>query len=133
MRTASKELVQLEHRFWQSLVEEDADTAIGLLDEPALMVSAHGAMQFDHAAYRKMAGQGPMVIKSFELSDMKVLFPDEDTAVLTYHASQALAARGQSEEIQQEMTDSSVWLRKDGAWRCVMHTETPVEEKTRKH
>ena len=127
MRTASNELMQLERKFWQSMVDEDTDTALAMLDEPALMVSSHGAMQFDHATYRQMAEQGPMVIKSFELSNMNVLFADDNTAVLTYHARQALAPRGKSEEIQQEMTDSSVWMRKDGGWRCVMHTETPVD------
>lgn len=127
MRTASNELMQLERKFWQSMVDEDTDTALAMLDEPALMVSSHGAMQFDHATYRRMAEQGPMVIKSFELSNMNVLFPDDNTAVLTYHARQALTPRGRSEEINQEMTDSSVWTRKDGEWRCVMHTETPVD------
>jgi hypothetical protein len=127
MRPQSNELMQLEKKFWQSMVDEDTDTALAMLDEPALMVSSHGAMQFDHATYRKMAEQGPMVIKSFELSNMNVLFPDENTAVLTYHARQALSERGKSEEIQQDMADSSVWMRKHGGWRCVMHTETPLD------
>lgn len=127
MQTASRELMDLENRFWQSMVDEDTDTALSMLDEPALMVSSHGTMQFDHAGYRRMAEQGSMVIKSFELSDMNVVFPTEETAVLTYHVKQALAQRGQTQEVKQEMADSSVWTRKDGSWRCVMHTETPVE------
>ena len=127
MQTASRELMDLENRFWQSMVDEDTDTALSMLDEPALMVSSHGTMQFDHAGYRRMAEQGSMVIKSFELSDMNVVFPTEETAVLTYHVKQALAQRGQTQEVKQEMADSSVWTRKDGSWRCVMQTETPVE------
>lgn len=131
MQTASKDLIALETRFWQSMVDEDTDAALALLDEPALMVSAHGAMKFDHAAYRQMAEKGSMVIKSFELSDMNVVFPTDDMAVLTYHAKQALAQRGKSGETRQEMADSSVWTRKDGQWLCVMHTETPLD-KTRR-
>lgn len=126
MHTASKELITLEKRFWQSMVDEDTDSALSLLDEPALMVSSHGAMQFDHAGYRKMAEQGSMVVKSFELSDMNVVFPSEDTAVLTYHVQQAIASRGQARETKQDMNDSSVWVRKEDGWRCVMHTETPA-------
>jgi len=125
-KTAERDLIELENRFWRSMVDEDTDTALGLLDEPALMVSAHGAMQFDHAGYRQMAEHGSMVVKSFELDDMKVVFPTEDTAVLTYHATQSLAKRGESREVRQEMNDSSVWTRKGGQWRCVMHTETPA-------
>lgn len=127
MQANRTELIDLENRFWQSMVDEDTDTALSLLDEPALMVSSHGAMQFDHAGYRQMAEQGSMVIKSYELSDMNVVFPTDETAVLTYRVKQAIAPRGQGKELKQEMADSSVWTRKDGGWRCVMHTETPVE------
>jgi hypothetical protein len=127
MQPSTQDLIGLENKFWQSMVDEDTDTALGLLDEPALMVSSHGAMQFDHAGYRQMAEQGTTVLKSFKLSDMNVVFPRDDMAVLTYRVKQATAQRGKSDEIKQEMADSSVWTRKDGQWLCVMHTETPVD------
>ena len=128
MRIADNTLIALEKKFWQSMVDEDTDTALSMLNEPSLMVSSHGAMQFDHAQYREMAEKGGMVIKSFKLSDMQVMHPSEDTVVLTYRVKQAVAQRGESEEIEQEMADSSVWMRKDGEWLCVMHTETEVEK-----
>jgi hypothetical protein len=126
MQATRNDLINLEKKFWQSMVDEDAETAIAMLDEPALMVSSHGTMKFDHEQYRQMAEQGSMVIKSFELSDMNVVFPTEQTAVLTYRVKQALSERGKTKQIQQEMADSSVWMYKDGKWLCVMHTETPI-------
>jgi len=126
MRTAANEVIALENRFWQSMVDGDTDTALSLLDEPALMVSSHGSMQFDHDGYRKMAEHGDQVLTAFELSDVKAVFPTEDTAVLTYRVKQAMAPRDEpKQKTEQQMTDSSVWTRKDGSWRCVMHTETP--------
>jgi hypothetical protein len=122
----SKTLIDLENRFWQSLVDEDADTAISLLDEPALMVSPHGAFKFDHAGYRRMAEQGSMVVKSYQLSDMDVVFASEDAAILTYRVKQVLSPRDRSQDITQDMADTSTWVRKGGQWQCVMHTETPV-------
>ena len=130
MQAPSKTLIDLENRFWKSLVDEDADTAVAMLDEPAMMVSSHGAMKFDHAGYRKMAQQGSMVLKSYELSDMQVVFPIEDTAILTYRVKQAMAPRGKSESTTQEMADTSTWVRKGGQWQCVMHTETPLDQKS---
>jgi ketosteroid isomerase-like protein len=127
MQTASKEVIALENRFWQSMVDEDPDAAISMLDEPALMVSPYGTMQFDHQQYRQMAEQGHQVIKSFQLSDVNVMFPRDDTAVITYKVKQTIATRGQSDLIEQEMADSSVWMRKDGQWLCSMHTETPLD------
>lgn len=127
MPTSSKTLIELETRFWQALVDEDAGTAISMLEEPALMVSAHGAMKFDHATYRRMAEQGPLVVKSFELSDMQVVFPNDATAVLTYRVEQRVAARGEAKSTTEHMADSSTWVQSaNGGWRCVIHTETPI-------
>ena len=127
MKDATQELVALETRFWQSMVDQDTDAAVSMLHEPALMVSAHGVVKFDRAGYRKMAEQGPLVLTSFEFADMDVVFPNDDTAVLTYRVKQGVAQRGESQAETQEMADASTWVRHGGQWRCVMHSETPVQ------
>ncbi|MES3000028.1 MAG: nuclear transport factor 2 family protein [Pseudomonadota bacterium] len=132
MATTEQELVNLETRFWQSMVDQDADTALGLLAEPAVMVSSHGAMQFDHAGYRKMAEQGTMTVASFEFADMKVLLANPATAILTYRVKQRMQARGKSDVTTEEMNDSSTWVKSGSGWKCVMHTESPVPKKAAK-
>ena len=122
----SSTLVDLETKFWQSMVDHETDVALNLLCEPALMVSAQGAMKFDHDAYRQMADQGSMEIKSFELNDMQVVFPNDSTAILSYRVKQALAPRGKQATTEQEMNDTSTWVQTDQGWRCAMHTETPM-------
>jgi ketosteroid isomerase-like protein len=126
MASPSRTIIDLENRFWQSMVDNDADTAVDMLTEPALMVSAHGAMQFDHAAYRQMAEKGPRVLTGFELSDVKVVFPTETTAIATYRVKQQVAGREGRKDSVEEMNDSSTWVKLDGAWKCAMHTETPI-------
>ena len=133
MQTLGNTLIDLEKKFWQSMVDQDTDVALSMLKEPALMVSAHGAMKFDHAGYRKMAEQGSMVLTKFELRDMDVVFPNDTTAILTYRVTQDVAPRGSSQATTAEMADTSTWVRGDEGWRCVMHTETPLDTKgTRK-
>ncbi len=130
MRTSSKTLIDLETKFWQSMVDQDSDTAVSLLSEPALMVSSHGTMKFDHAGYRKMAEQGAMVLTSFEFSDIDVVFPNDTTAVVTYRVKQGVSSRGKAKSTTQEMADSSTWVQSESEdWRCVMHTETLIEQK----
>ncbi len=129
MRHPRAKLVDLETKFWQSMVDRDTDTALSLLCEPALMVSAYGAMKFDHAGYRKMAEQGSMVVKSFEFSDMEVVFPNDTTAILTYHVKQSVAPRDNGAAKDQEMNDTSTWVQTDDGWRCAMHTETAAEKR----
>ena len=130
---ATKTLIDLEKKFWQSMVDQDTEAALQLLNEPALMVSAHGAIKFDHAGYRKMAEQGAMVLTSFDLSNIEVVFPSETTAVLTYGVKQSVAPRGQGEGATQHMTDTSTWIQVGKRWQCVMHTETPMDAKKPTH
>lgn len=128
MQESRKTLIDLETKFWQSMIDNDTEVAVGMLNEPSLMVSPHGTMRFDHAGYRQMAEQGSMVLTSFELSDMQVMFPDDTTAVLAYKVKQGMASRGKEDQATlQEMYDTSTWVRSGGSWHCVMHTETPVQ------
>jgi len=127
MQDASSTLINLEKKFWQSMVDGQTDVALDLLCEPSMMVSEHGAMKFDHAAYRKMAEQGSQVVKSFQLSDVDVVFPNDTTAVVTYHVKQVVAARGKGgSSTEQEMNDSSTWVKDGQGWKCALHTESPA-------
>ena len=135
MTTSPKTLIELETKFWQSMVDQDTDAALQLLHDPSQMSSSHGAMEFDHAGYRKMAEHGSMVVTAFTLSDFKVLFPSETTAVMTYRVKQTVAARegGKSgESTMQDMSDTSTWVYVDKRWQCVLHTESQMDAKPAK-
>jgi ketosteroid isomerase-like protein len=127
-------LINLENKFWQAMVDKDADTAVEMINEPSVMVSSHGAIKFDRAGYRKMAEQGQQVLTNFALSDLEVTFPNETTAVLTYRVKQEVASRDNgSESTSQEMNESSLWIKKGKQWLCALHTETPRAAKPGTH
>ena len=132
MTTQTKTLIELETKFWQSMVDQDTDAALQLLHEPAQMASAHGAMKFDHAGYRKMAEQGAKVVTAFTLSDIEVLFPSTTTAVMTYRVKQTVAAREGGESSTQNISDTSTWVYLDNRWQCVLHTESLLAAKPAK-
>ncbi|HTE39334.1 MAG TPA: nuclear transport factor 2 family protein [Steroidobacteraceae bacterium] len=133
MPTPSETLIDLETKFWRSIVDNDSDQALELLCEPSLMVSSYGAMKFDHKGYREMAAKGSMIVKSFELNDIDVVFPNETTAIVSYKVKQEVAARGKAETKTEELNDTSTWIQKDKRWQCVMHTETPAEAMPARH
>ena len=136
MTTATKTLIDLETKFWQSMVDQDTDAALQLLHDPAQMASSHGAMKFDHAGYRKMAEQGSMVVTAFTLGDIEVLCPSETTAVMTYRVKQTVAEREggkNGKSTTQDMLDTSTWVYVDKRWQCVLHTESQMEAKPAKH
>ncbi|MEO6409359.1 MAG: hypothetical protein ABIO45_11490 [Burkholderiaceae bacterium] len=84
-------------------------------------------MKFDHAGNRRMADQGTMIVTAFKFSDVEVVFPNDRTAILTYGVKQDVQTRGKAHGVTQDMVDSSTWIQTDAGWRCVMHTESPVE------
>lgn len=128
MEDPTRTLTSLELKFWQSMVDNDAETAVTLLEEPSMLVGPMGAMKFDHDGYRRAAEASSGVLRSFELSDMDVLFPTDSTAIVSYNVRQVTTPRGQGERTERQMRDTSTWIRRGDHWKCVMHTETPAEE-----
>jgi hypothetical protein len=118
------EIERLERAFWQSLVDGEPKVASAMLTGTALMVGPHGAMSFDPPAYEKMAADPKSRVLDYRFSDFDVLFPREDVAIATYKAWQQFTRKG--ETIEQDVVDSSTWVRLDGAWKCASHTESLV-------
>ena len=127
MTTHTKTLIDLETKFWQSMVDQNTDAALQVLHDPAMMATAHGATKFDHAGYRKMAEQGSMVVTAFALSDVEVMFPAETKAVLTYRVKQTVGARDGGQSTTQDMLDTSTWVYLNQRWQCVLHTESEMQ------
>ena len=122
MQQARQEIEKLEHAFWNSLVDKDADAATAMLAPQALMVSSHGTLRFDPPQYAKMLADPKHGLLDFTLSDMEVLFPTDDVAIATYRAKQKMQMDGK--KLDQDVVDSSTWVKVDGAWKCVAHTES---------
>jgi RNA polymerase sigma factor (sigma-70 family) len=65
-------------------------------------------------------------IKSYSLSDVRLISLGPDAAVLVYKAASETVFWGMP---WRELTEiSSTWVRREGAWRSVFTQETPIEE-----
>ncbi len=122
--TQRREIERLEHAFWQSMIDGEPGIATGMLTEPALMVSSHGVNKFDHAGYTKMANDDRFKLVDYRIADLDVIFPRDDVAVASYQVEQKMEMQGRS--VEENVFDTSTWVKLDGDWRCVMHTESPV-------
>ena len=125
------EIERLERAFWQSFVDPDADSARNMLAPQALMVSSHGTLRFDPAQYEKMLLDPQHGLLEYTLSDMDVLFASDDVAIATYRAHQKMRMDGR--EMDQDVVDSSTWVKVDGAWKCAAHTESDVSPRPPAH
>ena len=116
------EIERLEKAFWQSMVDGEPEVATGMLTEPALMVSGHGANKFDHAGYTKMANDDRYKLVGYKFSDMDVIFPKDDVAIATYRVNQKVEMQGKP--VEKDVYDTSTWVKVGNQWRCVAHTES---------
>jgi hypothetical protein len=121
------EIEKLERTFWKSIVDNEPEVATGMLTEPALMVSGHGAMSFDHAGYTRMANDEKYKLLDYDISEMDVLFPTDEVAIATYHAHQKMEMDGKPMEM--DSVDSSTWVKLGGEWKCAAHTESTEASK----
>jgi hypothetical protein len=123
-RQQQGEIERLEKAFWQSMVDGKPQVATDMLAEPALMVSGHGAMKFDHAGYTKMANDDRHRLVDYRFSDMDVIFPKDDVAIATYRVSQKVEMQGKP--VEKDVYDTSTWVKVGDQWRCVAHTESEL-------
>ena len=124
--TTQNEIMDLERKFWQSMVDADIDTAVSLLDEQSISVGAMGLHSFDPAGYKEMARSGDARLTSFEFFDERVLFPTPDVAIASYKARQSFTMDGES--LEMVVYDTTTWVRKGGKWMASAHTETPEQK-----
>ena len=120
----SATIERLETEFWQSMVDKDADKAVTMIADECLITGPQGTMRSDPADYKRMTEQGEWELDQFEFSDVQVIFPQEDTAIIAYNVHQTGSMKGQ--EMDLNCADSSTWVRDGDDWKCALHTETII-------
>lgn len=124
--TTQGEIMDLERRFWQSMVDMDIDTAVSLLDAQSVSAGSGGIRHFDPDGYKELARSGDARLASFEFSDEKVVFPTPDVAIASYKAKQSFTVDGQTQGMV--AYDTTTWVRKNGKWLAAAHTESPEQK-----
>ncbi|MBO9600934.1 MAG: nuclear transport factor 2 family protein [Novosphingobium sp.] len=122
-------IADLETRFWQSMVDKDADAAMKMIAQECLIAGPTGTMKIDPEEYGEMTRDGQWSLEKFELKDTAVVFPAEDVAVIAYKVHQTGEMKGSRMDLS--CADTSTWVRQDGEWKCSAHTETILDQMPR--
>jgi hypothetical protein len=115
------EIIALENRFWQSMIDKNVDEATALLAPACVVTGAQGVAAIDRKTFSKMMREGQWDLREFSLEDTQVVFPDENVAIIGYKVSEHLHVDGRPLDLQ--AADTSTWIKQDGAWLCASHTE----------
>jgi len=115
------DIIALENRFWQSMVDKDVDGAAAMLAPTCIVTGAQGVSTIDRKTFSNMMRDGQWELRAFSIEDTQVVFPDETVAVIGYKVHEHLQLDGQPLDL--DAADTSTWVRQDGAWLCAAHTE----------
>ncbi len=121
MTDQAKAIVDLETRFWQAMVDKDAKLAKTMIADECLITGPMGAMKIDPDKYEAMTTDGQWTLDTFTFSDVEVIFPADDTAVIAYKVHQKGEMKGTPMDLK--CADSTTWVRNGKSWKCAIHTE----------
>ena len=125
MADSTDTIVKLEKTFWQSMVDKDADKAMTMIADEFLITGPMGTMRSDPEDYKRMTEVGDWELDKFEFSDVQVIFPADDTAIIAYKVHQTGTMKDQPMDLN--CADSTTWVRDGDEWKCALHTETILE------
>lgn len=119
-----QELRAVEQRYWDAVQRKDADEAIELSDDACIVVGAQGVGSIDREQLGKMLQQASYELTRYSFDDkqFQVRQIADDVAVVAYAVHEDLVVDGKPESL--EAYDASVWVKRDGKWRCALHTES---------
>lgn len=123
---AEKAVIEMEKKSWELYKNKQADE-YRKLTTPKYRAVQNGAIKDIDAVIKDMS---ETAITSYSLSDIKVEFPVNDTAVLTYNLVFEGVYKGKQEKDNYFV--SAVWANVNGAWKAVIYHETKVEPQPKK-
>ena len=116
------ELMELERQFWEAIKNRDGKTAAALSDDPCVVTGAQGFGSYTPKQVGAMMNDGRYELRSYRFAkNPEVQLIGDDVAVVAYRVHEDLLVEGKP--VSLEATDSSTWVRRDGQWRCALHTE----------
>jgi hypothetical protein len=113
-------IISREKAAWQAFKDKKADEFKKLLSTDLVTVYADGM----HSLQQEVDAIPKTDMKSFDLSDFNVVFPNKKTAIITYKAK--IEATADGKDVSGTYNAGSVWHMAGGQWVGIFHTDSKV-------
>jgi ketosteroid isomerase-like protein len=121
-KPTKKQLMELEHQYWQALKERDIDAAMRLTDNPCIVTGAQGVTSVNKEQFKSMMQQNSWQLEDFSFDDVQVQVLNDDVAIVAYKVREQLTVEGTP--LTLDAADASTWRRRGSKWLCALHTES---------
>jgi hypothetical protein len=120
---STKLIIGTERKLWEAWKNKDFKVFKSNLSADSIMIGDEGvANKAD--SLKAMEGMA-CEVRSYELSDIKVTFLNNDAALITYKAKQDATCGGQTTPAA--VWASSAYAKRGGRWYAASHQETPAK------
>ena len=120
---SQKLIVSTEKKLWEAWKTKNLKVFKATLSADSVMIGDQGVAGKTQAL-KDLEGL-QCEVKSYELSDIKVLFLNSSAALLTYKATQDGTCGGQT--LPAAIWASSAYVQRGGKWFAASHQETPAK------
>lgn len=122
--TETRTLLDVERKFWDAMQEKDGKTAGEMTDESCIVVGAQGVNRITAQEMDRMTREGPWQLTGYDLKDdtAQVRMLGDDVALVAYSVHEDVTMNGKP--MSMDAHEASVWVRRDGEWRCALHVES---------
>jgi len=110
-------IISKEKAAWQAFKDKKTDDFKKLLSADLVAVYADGM----HNLQQEVDSMSKTDLKSFDLSDFNVVFPNKKTAIITYKAK--IEATSDGKDVSGTYNVGSIWHTADGQWLGIFHTD----------
>lgn len=124
MRT---EIIDLEKKYWKGMENHDYASVKKLTRFPCIVAGKTGVRSVDEVTFKKMFESGQNVpLKVLGISEIEAQSMGQDAGVIAYLIEFEHTIKG--EKSSGKCACSSSWVRENGEWLCVMHTESDLKK-----
>jgi hypothetical protein len=125
-KSTKDEIIALEKDYWNAIKRKDGARTAQLSGKTALTTGARGVTAIPKDKMGKMTEDGDWSLESYDFSDVEVITPADDVAIIAYKVKQKVTMNGKRQEIN--AADSSTWIRGSNGWECHAHSESFLQK-----
>lgn len=117
-----EEITKKERAMYEAIQEGDISVFEDNLIGDYIAIYSDGILNKEE----EIESLGNLTMNSFEFSNISVMSPAENVAVIAYEVISEGDYMG--EPFSGVSYSSTIWAMEDGEWKAVMHTDTPSEQ-----
>ena len=126
-RAAQEEILELERRFGEAMIRNDADAIGRLLSDDWIIIDPDGGV-IDKSRFMAVIKSGALKHEAMDSEDIRVrTYPNTATVTAVTHTRTKYL--GKEFTTHERATD--VFVKEDGRWHCVLTHLTTLTKKTR--